>query len=197
MQGGLKQRKVETKDLKVYAQPELGERCIVDTFNLYFGFVPKTGPFYRKPIGSDPTKFSKQVLGKNRLTKLVKEMCDKPGFSGNYTNHSGKVTCATELFTKNVDKQLIMRQTGHRSNAFRLYKRPTAEHEQMVSSILQPPAIKKHKLEDEKDTMKAVSQPSSLVPSLPQPPVLSFPQPSVSSLLEHSGSSLPQPSELD
>ena len=46
VQGGLKQRKVETKDLKVYAQPELGERCIVDIFNLYFGFVPKTGPFY-------------------------------------------------------------------------------------------------------------------------------------------------------
>ena len=64
------------------------------------------------------------------------------GFSGNYTNHSGKVTCATELFAKNVDEQLIMRQTGHRSNAVRLYKRPTAEHEQMVSSILQPPPIK-------------------------------------------------------
>ena len=136
VQGGLKQRKVEMKDLKVYAKPELGERCIVDIFNLYFGFIPLEGAFYRKPIGNDPPKFSKQVLGKNCLSKLVKEMCDKASFSGNYTNHSGRVTCATELFAKNVDEQLIMRQTGHRSCAVRLYKRPTAEHEQMVSSIL-------------------------------------------------------------
>ena len=74
----------------------LGERCVVDVYNHYFGFVPKTGPFYWQPIGDDPPKFSKQVVGKNKLGKLVKEMCERAGFSGRYTNHSGKVTCATE-----------------------------------------------------------------------------------------------------
>lgn len=117
VQGGLKQRKVQFKDLKIYSRPELGERCVVDLFNHYFGFVPKEGPFYRKPLGNDPPKFAAQVIGKNKLAGLVKEMCQRAGFSGNYTNHSGKVTCATRLFSSNVDEQLIMRQTGYRSNA--------------------------------------------------------------------------------
>ena len=64
-----------------------------------------------------------------------------------YTNHSGKVTCATELFAHNVDEQLIMRQTGHHSSAVRAYKRPGVAHDMLVSAILQPP--KKSKLDDE------------------------------------------------
>ena len=147
MQGGIKQRKVQFKDLKIYARPDLEERCIVDVYNHYFGFVPKTGPFYRKPIGDDPPKYSKQVVGKNKLVTLVKEMCSRAGFAGRYTNHSGKVTCATELFAHNVDEQLIMRQTGHRSSAVRAYKRPGVAHDVLVSAILQPP--KQTKLDDE------------------------------------------------
>ena len=73
VQGSIKQRKVQFKDLKIYARPDLGERCVVDVYNQYFGFVPKTGPFYRQPIGDDPPKFSKQVVGKNKLGKLVKK----------------------------------------------------------------------------------------------------------------------------
>ena len=138
VQGGLKQRKVQCKDLKIYARPELGDRCVVELFSLYFRLIPETGPLYRKPIGNNPPKFSKQVIGKNKLGGLVKEMCARAGFTGNYTNHSGKVTCATELFSHNVDEQLIMRQTGHRSNAVRAYKRPGTDHDKLVSSILVP-----------------------------------------------------------
>lgn len=54
----------------------------------------------------------------------MKEMCEKAGLKGNFTNYLGKFTCASRLFKHNVDKQLIMRQTGHRSSAVRLYKRP-------------------------------------------------------------------------
>ena len=36
-----------------------------------------------------------------RRGRLVKEVCERAGFSGRY--HSGKVTCATELFAHNVD----------------------------------------------------------------------------------------------
>ena len=68
MQGGIKQRKVQFKDLKIYARPDLGERCVVDVYNHYFGFVPKTGPFYQQPIGDN----SKQVIGKNKFGRLVK-----------------------------------------------------------------------------------------------------------------------------
>ena len=73
-------------------------------------------------------------------------MCAKAGLSGNFTYHSGKVTCATRLFAENIDEQLIMRQTGHRSTAVCSYKRPAAKHDDIVSSILQPPAPKSMKL---------------------------------------------------
>lgn len=72
----------------------------------------------------------------------MKEMCQKAGHTGNFTNHSGKVTCATRLFEANVDEQLIRRQTGHRSTAVRCYKRPTTDHDVMVSNILHPPPKK-------------------------------------------------------
>ncbi len=58
--------------------------------------------------------------------RLHEEMCAKAGLKGNFTNHSGKVTCATQLFEENIDEQLIMRQTGHRSSAVRAYKWPNA-----------------------------------------------------------------------
>ena len=82
-----------------------------------------------------------QVIGVNKLSQIVKTFCEKAGFSGYFTNYSGKVTCATELFKQNIDEQLI---TGHRSqDAVRRYKRPSVEHQMQVSDILQPPVPKK------------------------------------------------------
>ena len=105
VQGGLEQRKVQCKDLKIYSYPEL----VVDHFNHYFGYVRKEGPFCRKPIGDNPPKYGAQVIGKNKLAGRVEEVCQHAGFLRNYTNHLGKVTYATHLFSHNVDEQLIMR----------------------------------------------------------------------------------------
>lgn len=143
-QGGLHQRKIEPKDLKIYAKTELGERCAVSIFEFYLSLIPSDGPFYRRPLTGTPARYSTQVIGINKLSGIVKKFCDKAGFQGYFTNHSGKVTCATELFKQNIDEQLIMKQTGHRSqDAVRKYKRPSAQHELHVSDILQPPAPKK------------------------------------------------------
>jgi len=91
--------------------------------------IPSVGPFYRRPLPGSPPKYSVQVIGVNKLRCIVKKFCEKAGFDGYYTNHSGKVTCATELFKQNVDEQLIMKQTGHRSqDAVRSYRRPSIEH---------------------------------------------------------------------
>jgi len=83
-------------------------------------------------------------------------MCERAGFSGRYTNHSGKVTCATELFAHNVDEQLIMRQTGHRSSAVRAW----CSTWYVGFAILQPP--KKSKLDDEQCVLPLVYQIVSL-----------------------------------
>lgn len=58
-------------------------------------------------------------------------------FSGFYSNHSLRATCATRLFQKGVDEQLIAHKTGHRSNAIRAYKRASVDQEKEVSDIIQ------------------------------------------------------------
>ena len=144
-QGGIEHRKIHNKDLRIYSKPELGDRCVVSLFLLYLSLIPESGPFYRQPIkNSNPPKFSKQVVGRNILSTVVKRFCEAAGFSGNYTNHSGKVTCATALFHSGIDEQLVQRQTRHRSDAVRRYKQPSKEQDTIMSSILQPPPEKSH-----------------------------------------------------
>ena len=93
--------------------------------------VPESGRFYRKPLPSKElgnVRFGKLPVGINTLGKYMKSMFAKAGISTegrNITNHSGKVTCATSLFSKGFDGQLIMARTGHRSLAVRNYKRTT------------------------------------------------------------------------
>ena len=143
-QGGLHHRKLCPKELKIFAFPELGERDIVDCFRLYMSMIPSKGPFYRRPVKSaKEPKFSQQIVGKNTLSGLVQKFCSQAGFDGFYTGHSGKVTCATELFGSMVDEQLIQHYTGHRSvESVRQYKRAREDHFKQVSRILQPPPLK-------------------------------------------------------
>ena len=62
------------------------------------------------------------------------EHTEIPGFS---TNHSLRTTAATRLFDAGVDKQLIMKRTGHRSVAgVRSYKRVTDNLNMLTSSVL-------------------------------------------------------------
>ena len=73
----------------------------------------------------------------------MRKKSKQAGFNGRFTNHSGKVTCATQSFEENVDEQLIKLQTGHHSDAVCAYKCPTKSHALHVSNILQPPLAKK------------------------------------------------------
>ncbi len=47
------------------------------------------------------------------------------GIEGKFTNHSLCAMTATRMFQKGVDEQLIKCVTGHKSDAVRLYKRPS------------------------------------------------------------------------
>lgn len=62
-------------------------------------------------------KYSEQVLGINKIKGLMKEITGNAGLVGNFTNHSGKRTCATQLYQAGVDEQDIMSRTGHRSES--------------------------------------------------------------------------------
>lgn len=84
---------------------------------------------------------------------MMKEMCAAGGLKGNFTNHSGKRTCATQMYLSGIDEQEIMSRTGHRSEkAVRKYKRSSDEIQEKVSSVLDPPAPKKVKLESPPST---------------------------------------------
>ena len=79
-------------------------------------------------------------------------ICKKAGIEGNFSNHSGKRTCATSLYDAGIDEQEIMARTGHRSErALRQYKRATPAVMTRTSAVLDPPQrpIKRVKTETE------------------------------------------------
>ena len=58
-----------------------------------------------------------------------------------FTNHSGRVTCATRLFqTGTFDEQTIMSRNGHRNTAVSSYKLPSSSLVKAVSDSLEPPS---------------------------------------------------------
>lgn len=63
-------------------------------------------------------------------------MCREAGITEKKTNHSLRATGATTLFNAGVPEKLIRDVTGHRSNALRVYERPSLEQRQAVSKIL-------------------------------------------------------------
>lgn len=120
-------------------------RCVVELFEIYLDNIPKTGPFYRKPLPSKPNRaivFSSQCVGINTISKYMKDMFIAAGIDTtgrNIRNHSGKVTLCTNLYSSNFDEQAIMCRSGHRSTAVRDYKRPSETLQRAISDAVQPP----------------------------------------------------------
>ena len=100
--------------------------------------VGTTGYFYHRPFPGTEVRFSQQPVGVNKLATLNKSMYTKAGLKGNFSNHSGKRTCATSLFHEGFDEQMISSRTGHRSTAIRDYKVPSDEQQFALSKILDP-----------------------------------------------------------
>lgn len=78
----------------------------------------------------------------------MKEIAGNAGLEGNFTNHSGKRTCATKLYQAGINDQEMMYRTGYRSEvAVRKYKRSNSALQERVSEVLNPPNVKKMKCE--------------------------------------------------
>eukprot|EP00105_Crassostrea_gigas_P007334 XP_011421538.1 PREDICTED: uncharacterized protein KIAA1958-like [Crassostrea gigas] len=139
--GGLGHLNVQSKNLRHHSSP--GDRCLVDYFELYLGSLGNTGAFYRRPLpptDEEQIRFGQQVVGVNKLKSFMKTITQKGGLKGNFTNHSGKRTCATQLYMNGVSEQEIMRRTGHRcEKSVKKYKRSSEQIEMDVSKILDPP----------------------------------------------------------
>ena len=84
-------------------------------------------------------KFVKQPVGRNKIGKLIPDMCKAAGIEGYKTGHSGKVTCATTLYREGFSDQLIKERTGHRSlEALHQYKRTGSQQQEDLSMALGP-----------------------------------------------------------
>jgi hypothetical protein len=83
------------------------------------------------------TGFTKQVVGIHMLEKIVPNLLLNGGYTGKFTLHSLRATCATRLFRQGVEEQLIQEVTGHSSEAVREYKRTDDVMKEHVSNMLQ------------------------------------------------------------
>jgi hypothetical protein len=142
VQGGIRQRRVEPKVVKQFAEAG-NDRCIVNLFEIYLVHIP-SGDFYMRPLPGKPGRpilFALQNVGINYLSKYMKTMFIDAGINTEnriIRNHSGKVTLCTKLYEKQFDEQSIMSRSGHRSTAVRDYKRPSEALKHSISSALQP-----------------------------------------------------------
>lgn len=154
-QGGLKHRKIQNKVARAYENRESPEKCVVKLYRKYISLRPSENPkcpddFYLQPL-TDPTDscwYSTQPLGINKLGSIVARLASQLGLQGKITNHSCRATSAMRMFQNNVEEQLVMERTGHRSNAVRSYKRTSDRQLRNLSCILygqsskEPPAKK-------------------------------------------------------
>lgn len=144
--GGLKHMKVQNKVVKQYENPDDPQHCIVNIFDYYLALLPsRERHFYFRALPNDAAgtpKFANSPVGRNKLAKIIPDMCKAAGIEGYKTGHSGKVTCATTLYRKGFTDQLIKERTGHRSlEALHQYKRTGSIQEQKVSLALAPPMV--------------------------------------------------------
>ena len=138
--GGLKHRKIEPKTVDVYPI-ENSERCPVRLFVKYLSMLPRGSSctsFYMQPRKKYTPQnwYLNRPAGQNKLRHVIKELCSKAGIPGYYTNHSLRSTAATKMYHCNIDEQLIMEITGHRSLAVRNYKRTSDFQLKMASKCL-------------------------------------------------------------
>ena len=147
--GGLRDRKVTNKSVKVFPNKENSTRCVIRLYNKYMSLRPSNAPcdvFYLQPLKFPKPScwYQPKPVGHNPLAQTVKRLCSQVGIDGYFTNHSLRRTCATRLYQKGADEQQIMSVTGHRSmDAVRIYKKISCKQEEEISRMIQHESLKK------------------------------------------------------
>ena len=125
--GGIKQKNVEPKEVFVY-QKTNPQCCPVCIINYYLGKLPETRmckAFYLQPRKKySPTSwYLNRPVGVNTLRDVVKNITEKGGIPGYFTNHCLRTSSCTRMYGNNVEEQVIQEISGHRSLSVRSYKR--------------------------------------------------------------------------
>ena len=135
------------KEVVHFQNDDNPSKCHVRLFEKFLKVRPSDATrFYLVPATkiSNGVWFTKRPVGKNSLSKFVRRMCTNAGVNGNKRNHSLRATCATRLYESQMDEQLIMERTGHRSVAgVRCYKQTSDVLISQCSAVLDSSKIQK------------------------------------------------------
>ena len=138
--GGIKHKKVDVKCVDLYAT-DWPERCPLRVILWYLSLLPKTHTctaFYlqlrRKFFGQ--SWYLNRPAGINKLCNVVDDMCCEAGLPGHYTNHLLQSGSATKMYQHDLDEQLIMEVTGHRSLAVSSYKHTSQRQRKTMSRCI-------------------------------------------------------------
>ncbi len=128
-QGGLSGRKMSPKVVKAFGNPN-PQRDLVRLYQKYVSLCPtepKSDALYKYGLveGKRTPRqwYCDKPLGINSISKCVSNLMKQAGKTGNYSNHSLRVTAAMRMFEGRIEEQLIKEKTGHKSDAVRSYKR--------------------------------------------------------------------------
>ena len=155
--GGIKQvRKCQpNKVVCCFANPKLGDKCLVRLLDLYFSKRPKFKPesrygdsFYLRPVDTFDSSaqesqwYYARPIGHNILKGMLKSMCRQAGRQAGIacdgkSNHSLRVTSATTMLDAGLPEKVIMDRTGHHSlDGLKPYARTTDLQQQQLSSTM-------------------------------------------------------------
>ncbi|CAC5377313.1 unnamed protein product [Mytilus coruscus] len=95
--GGLNQLHVKSKDIKHFCPKTKDGFCIAEYYEKYLAALGNRGPFYRRPLAGSSVRYAEQAVGINKRKGFMREITSKAGLQGNFTNHSGKRSCATVI----------------------------------------------------------------------------------------------------
>uniref|UniRef100_A0A1I8FWV1 Phage_integrase domain-containing protein n=1 Tax=Macrostomum lignano TaxID=282301 RepID=A0A1I8FWV1_9PLAT len=120
-----------------------GSKCPVEAVQLYLAkFPPGVEALFPKPIkvraDSDVWYSAKQVLGKNTLNDMMKNISRRAGLQLEYTNHCVRASVVTYLAEAGHSVREIKTVTGHRTDAAvdRYVKRISEKRKQQISNSL-------------------------------------------------------------
>ena len=99
--------------------------------------------FYLRPVTKVPTNeaapwYSCVPLGKNQLSRMVKDMCSEGNIEGKKSNHSLRASGITSLFQAGVSENVIQDRSGHRSFGLCKYERVSEEQQAMACQSILP-----------------------------------------------------------
>jgi hypothetical protein len=119
---GLKQSRMEPKVVRILPNTARPERCLVSLYKKYLSHRPPTesdGPFHlsSKPSPKGSVWYKRQPLGIHQIESVTKDLMQRLGKDGYYTNTSLRRTSKSRLVEGGIPREVSKRRIGHLSGA--------------------------------------------------------------------------------